>query len=235
MLDFEDPRRQDHIPYLKHRIKMTKKKTRSIEARLFSYINETSKLSIVMDNFVDFFANYGTEETGETGMMLRIFARIFKQANGHRKMRQKMLTIVGANLRHVTRVYRSARDALTEYKDSCRKMKSARKRYVTTKSLLKKGRTVRKAKDLAARTESELFEKKGQLKKQIDEFDKELRKALMNFFFQFVKCEMFMAARVLETYSECYSKLDRWSKEIKEMKEWVVNHKIIDQGAQTGH
>lgn len=226
MPEAEDPRRPSHTAYLNHRIKMTKKKAQKIETGFYKYIYETGKLSGVMNKLVNVFSIYGTEESGETGAMLRVFARILRQTNDHRIKRQKMLSDVGTNLRHLKGVYREAEEMLKEYKESYGRFKSARKKYAATRSLMKTGKSVRLAQCMVARRESEFFVKKRILKKTLDEFDMKLRKALMNFFFQFVKCEMYMAARMLETFSTSNSQLQRWNREMKEMKEWVVSRSL---------
>ena len=208
---------------------MTKKKTRKIETGLHSYIYETAKVSNIMESIVKFFSVYGTEESGETGAMLRVFSKILGQANSHREVRRRMLSDVGANLSHLKEVYLDAKQALIEYKAAYTKLKAAKRSYCTRKGLMSTGKRVRKAKCIVARRESELYAKKRELKKVLDGFDRRLRKALLRTFFQFVKCEMFMAARMLETFSDSNSKLERWNTEIKELSTMVPNKNDTDQ------
>ena len=226
MPETDDPRRPSYTTYMNHRIGMTKKKSREIELGIHRYIYETSKVSSAMDKFANVFSVYGTEESGETGAMLRAFGMILNTANAHRTVQLKMLSDVGANLRHLKGVYRDAREALKDYKETCNSYEAARKKYVAARRLMRTGKSVRKAKCVVERRESELFLKRRELKKALDEFEKMLRKALLGFFFQFVKCEMYMAARMLETFSESNSKLERWRLDIKEMKEWVAGNSI---------
>ena len=224
MPEINDPRRPDHIAFLRHRVKMTRMKTNIIEKSLFKYINETTNSNGMMDKFIEVISCYGTEESGETGALLRAFARILQQASSHQKVRAQMMAEVGTNLHYLRQVYRKAKETMEDYRQITRRYALDKKRYAAMIRIFSSGRSVRMAKDTVTKTESELFVKKGILKKELDEFDSELRKALLNFFLKFIKCEMYLAARILETYSESHSKLDRWNEDAKNIKEWVVKH-----------
>lgn len=203
---------------------MTRMKTNKIEKSLFKYINETANCNATMDKFIDVISCYGTEESGETGALLRAFARILRQASSHQKVRAQMMAEVGTNLHYLRLVYRKAKETMEDYRQITRRYALDKKRHAAMIRIFSSGRSVRMAKDIVTKTESELFVKKGILKKELDEFDSELRKALINFFLQFIKCEMYLAARLLETYTESHSKLDRWNGDAKNIKEWVVKH-----------
>ncbi len=225
MSDLYDPRRPDHTAYLKQRIKITKTKLESLELRLFHYAEEADKITDVMDNFIQGFVIYGTEEAGETGSLLRAMARILKKANSYQKQRVDMLVQVGENLRHVKSIYRNARDTLADYHDTTDRLKSAQRRFQASSTICSRTKTARKAKETLVRVKSELFHRKTALNKELDDFDKELRAKLMKFFFQFVKCEMITAARLLESYSESHKKLERWTSSNFERSaecEWVT-------------
>lgn len=227
MPEVDDPRRPSTTKFLSHRVSMTKRKSRKIEIGLQKYIYETSKLYSVMDNLIQVFLLYGIDESGETGAMLRVFAKILQEGNNHRIKRQQMLSDVGANLADLKYVYREARETNNEYKSLHFRYKTAKKKHAAIKKLMRWGKSVRKAKCKANQRESELLAKRRALKKVLDEFDKKLRAALLGFFFQFIKCEMFMAARVLETFSDTNSHLKRWTSETKEIKEWILSRSLL--------
>ena len=197
---------------------MTKTKSKKFETGLHKYIYETAKVSNAMGSIAKFFSMYGSEESGETGAMLSVIGSILDQANGFREVRRRMLSNVGANLSHLKEVYRDARETLIAYKEAQRRLKAARTRYVTRKKLITTRKLVRSAKYKVDRREAEFLAMKRELKKVLHAFDKKLRKALLYTFFQLVRCEMFMAARVLEIFSESYSKLEKWNTEKKELK-----------------
>ena len=229
MPENDDPRRPSYTAFMKHRIGMTKRKSKKIEKGLHKYIYDTTKVSKAMEDLVKFFSIYGTEESGETGAMLRVFAKVLSQANSHREVRRTMLSNVGTNLSHLKNVYREAKETMKEYKAAQARLKAAKKKYVTRRRLIGAGKMLRKAKCAVERRESEFFAKKREIKKVLDGFDKKLRKALLRTFFQFIRCEMFMAARMLETFSESYSKLERWNAEIKELRSRLLEQSAAAQ------
>lgn len=151
---------------------MTKIKSNKIEKGLHRYIYDTTKVSTAMEGLAKLFSIYGTEESGETGAMLRVFAKILRQANSHREVRRTMLSNVGANLSHLKDVYREAKEAMKEYKATQDRLKAAKKKYVTRRRLIGAGKLVRKAKCTVVRWESELLTKRREVKKVLDAFDK---------------------------------------------------------------
>ncbi len=226
MTDFDDPRRPDHTAYLKQRIRITKAKLQSLDRRLYQHIGESARFKDSMDDFIQGFIIYGTEEAGETGALLRAFARILKKANSYQKQRTERMVKVGENLRHVKSVYRNARQVLEDYHASAEKLTRARRRLKASNNICTRQKTARKAKETLVRVESELFRRKTALSNELEDFDAALRKALMQFFLQLVKNEMITAARLLETYSETSVKLERWVTGDKPMCDWITSTKM---------
>ena len=220
----DDPQRPDHTAFLGHRIKITKTKISQLEAKLYRYTDEAGTIGNVMDKFIRSLVVYSVDEAGETGSLLRTFARLLRKANSCRRDRVEMLRQTGENMRYLKQVYRKARQTLQEYNDTKKRLNTARQRFDASSFICLGRKVPRAARESLVRTESDLLAKKEALKKQIDEFDMELRAALKRFFFEFVKCEMIMAARVLETYSECNKRLERLSKDFdNESKEFSKN------------
>ena len=121
-----DPRRIDHNIFIKHRINFTKRRAKEIENNLSEYVYKKEKVRKSMDKFIKTLSVYGTDESGNTGVLLREFTGNLRMLNSYRNDEIKMLLKLVDDLRHLKQVYRKGRKNLKNYIDANKKAQRAK-------------------------------------------------------------------------------------------------------------